>query len=83
MDVASRLQAGQSGVRIQVWTRNLALFQKVFTDSGAKTAPPPIQREKVSLPGIKQPRREANHLSPSSPEIKIEWSHTSTALMPL
>jgi len=32
-----------------------------------------------SFPGIKLPRREANHSPPSSAEVKNAWSYTCTA----
>jgi len=32
----------------------------------------------VFLPGLKRPRREVNHSSPSCPEVKNEWRCTST-----
>jgi len=35
---------------------------------------PPIQQ----VPGLKQPRREADHSLPSSTEVKNTWSYTST-----
>jgi hypothetical protein len=40
---------------------------------------PPIQRVPWALsPGVKRPRREADHSPPSSSEVKNAWSYTST-----
>jgi hypothetical protein len=33
---------------------------------------------RVVSPGVKRPGREANHLPPSSAEVKNAWSYTST-----
>ena len=32
------------------------------------------------FPGVKQPRREADHSSPSNAEVKYEWSYASVSL---
>jgi hypothetical protein len=42
----------------------------------------PIQWVQGALPlGVKRPEREADHLPPSSAEVKNEWSYTSTPLI--
>jgi len=35
---------------------------------------------KVSFPGVKRPRRKADHSPPSSAEIKNAWRNTSVSL---
>jgi hypothetical protein len=43
------------------------------------TTQPPIQWLAEALsPGVKQPEREADHLPPTSAEVKNTWIYTST-----
>ena len=44
----------------------------LFSTAGLDPTYPPI-------PGVKQPGRKADHPSPSSAEVKIEQSYTSTS----
>ena len=66
-------------VQILAGAREFSLFH-----SGSISAlcpiQPPIQLVLGTLhPVSKQPRGEADHTSPSSAEVKNEWSFTSTA----
>jgi len=53
------------------------LHHCVQTGSGAHPASYPVGTG-VSFPGVKQPGCEADHSPPSSAEVQIEWSNTST-----
>ena len=45
---------------------------------------PQIRKYQTYLPRVKRPGRGADHTSPSSAEVKNEWSYTSTPFtMPL
>jgi hypothetical protein len=53
----------------------------VHTGSGAHPfSYPKGSRGRALSPGIKRPRREADHSPPSSAEFKNAWSYTSTHL---
>jgi hypothetical protein len=57
-------------------------FTCTFYPSRSAVGPtqPPIQWVPGALSlGVKRPGREADHLSPSSVEVKNAWSHTSTS----
>jgi hypothetical protein len=59
------------------------LFGKWITATTSRTAlgptQPPIQWVLGALSlGVKRPRREADHSSPSSTEVKNAWSYTPT-----
>jgi hypothetical protein len=76
--IACRLWAGRHGVRVLVGARYFSLLVNVHTVSGAPQ--PAVQCVPgVVLREIKRPRREVNHLPPSSSEYKEDWSYTSTA----
>ena len=57
------LRTGRSGVRIPVVTHG--------------PNQPPTQWIPGPFPGVKRPRREADHSLPSSAEVKNQWSYTS------
>jgi hypothetical protein len=75
----NRIQAGGSGVRIPVGTRDFALLQKVQTDSGAHLASYTMGTGVLSR-GVKRPDHDVYHSPPSSDEIRNEWRYTSTPL---
>jgi hypothetical protein len=41
---------------------------------------PPLIPDRLWTPGIKRPRRESDHSSPSSGEVKNGWNFTSTPI---
>ena len=57
-------------------TKDLYLFRNVPTGSGAHPASNSIGICFYTQ-GAKRPWREADHSTPSSPEVKNEWSYTS------
>jgi hypothetical protein len=64
----------------------LILIPSYITASRPDLRPtqPPLQRvPTVISPGVKWPRREADHSSPSSAEVKNAWSYTSIPLIQL
>jgi hypothetical protein len=71
--LVTRKLVGRSGSRIPpVGTRNP-------TGSEAHSASSLVGNG-GSAPGIKRPRREVDHCTPSSDEVKNEWRYTSTSL---
>jgi hypothetical protein len=72
------LRAGCSGVRVPAGVGNVSLHHTASRPVLGPTQPP-IQRVPVALSlGVKRPVCEADHLPPSSAEIKNAWSYTST-----
>jgi hypothetical protein len=71
--VATRQGAGWYGVRIPTGPKD-TLFSKTF-----KICPPSslFNAYLASFPGVKRPRREVGHSTPSSAEVKNECSCTS------
>jgi hypothetical protein len=71
-----RLEIGVLGFDFK---RELGIF--LFTTASRPAlgpTQPPIQWVPGSFPGVKRPRREADHSSPSSAEVKNAWTYTST-----
>jgi hypothetical protein len=71
--IATRIQTGRFIVRFPEVSRDLSLLHIVVTRSGAHLA----NENRGSLPGLKQPGHEFDPSSPSTAEVKNEWSHTS------
>jgi hypothetical protein len=71
------LLAGRFGVQIQVRAR--VSFSKSSRPPLGPTQPV-INRHRGPFPGVKRPGRDVNH-SPSSVEVKNEWSYTSTPII--
>jgi hypothetical protein len=70
------LDGRRVGVRVPVEVRFLFSLHVVQTGYGAQ---PPIQWVPGTLsPGVKRPGREADHLPPTSAEVKNTWMYTST-----
>jgi hypothetical protein len=65
------------GVRVPAEAGNFSLLHRVQTGSGTHPASYP-RGTRGSFPGVKQPRREADHSLPSSVKVKNAWSYTST-----
>jgi len=63
-----------------VETKNFSVFQNIQTGSGATQ--PPNQWVLRFLPRGKGPKHDFYHSPPSSTEVKNDWSHTSSPLMP-
>jgi len=57
----------------------LSFQHRVKTGSEAHSASCPMDT-KSPLPGVTWPRRQGDHLSPSSAEVKNAWSYTSTPM---
>ena len=55
---------------------DFAVLQNVHTGIVAHPAFHSIVTRAIS-PGVNRPRREVDHSSPSSAEVKNEWSHTA------
>jgi hypothetical protein len=58
-----------SGVRFPAGAGNISLHHRVQKGSDAHPASYPVGN-KGSFPGVKRPGREADHLPPSSAEVK-------------
>jgi hypothetical protein len=71
----TRLPAGRSGARIPVGTKDFSLAQKSRTAVGPASLL--FNGYRGSFPELK-PGRDIYHSPPSSPEVKNEWSRTST-----
>jgi hypothetical protein len=52
------------------------LFSKSFRPALRSTQPPIQWEPRVLSPGVKRPGREADHVSPTSVEVKIMWIYT-------
>jgi hypothetical protein len=76
----TRLQAEQSGVRIDVRARDVSVLQNVQTDSGADPTSSSVGTGFLS-PVVKRPGGEVNHSPPSNVEVKYNWGHTSAPPM--
>jgi hypothetical protein len=66
-----------SGVRFPAEAENFSLHHRVQNGSGSHPTSYPMGT-RGSFPGLKRPRREADHSPPYSAEVKNEWSYTST-----
>ena len=73
-----RLKSGWYGVRIPASARYFSLLQVIQTERGAHSASCTTGTT-FFVPEIKRSSRDAAHSSPSSIEVKNEWSCTSTA----
>jgi hypothetical protein len=72
----TRLQAEQSGVRIDVRARDVSVLQNVQADSGADPTSSSVGTG--FLPTVvKLPGGEVNQSPPSNVEVKYNWSHSS------
>jgi hypothetical protein len=71
------LRAGWWGVRIPIGAGNFSPHHRVPIGSGAHHASYATGNRGFSL-GVKRPGCETDHSSPSSAEVKNEWSYTST-----
>jgi hypothetical protein len=67
------LWSGWSGVHMPVGARDFYRLRDDHTDSGSIHHPIQFTLR------VKRPRREVNHLSPSSSEVKNEWSYTAVS----
>jgi hypothetical protein len=67
-----------SRVRFPAGAGNFSLHHRVQNGSGAHSASYPIGSGRLIPRGVKRPCREADHLPPSSAEVKNAWSYTST-----
>jgi hypothetical protein len=77
VDIATRLRAGRSGVRIPAEVRDFSFLQNLpYLLWGLVSLV--FNGYQGSFPGVKRPGREVNHSPPSSAEVKNEWSYTST-----
>jgi hypothetical protein len=74
----TRLQAEQSGVRIDVRARDVSVLKNVQTDSGADPESSSVGTG-VFSPVVKRPVGDVNQSYPSSAELKYDWSHTSSS----
>lgn len=72
--VATRLQAGRPGCRIQARATYFPLFEVVQTDGAQQRR---VQWVPGSCPGIKGPGHYVDHSPPSSAEAENGWSYTS------
>jgi hypothetical protein len=59
------------------WGKEFLFLHVVQTGSGAQSASYPMWTGGY-FPGVKRPRREANHSSPTSAEVKKTWVYTCT-----
>jgi hypothetical protein len=73
---ATRLRAGGSRIQIPV-EAIFFLFSKTSRASPVSTQSP-IQWAPEYFPRVKGPGNNADHSSPSSPEVKDEWCYNST-----
>jgi len=64
-----------------VGASDCSVFQGVMTGCGVH--PACFQWVTTSFPGVKRPGREVNQSPPSIPEVKNEWSCTSSSLIHL
>ena len=71
--IATRIQTGRFVVRFPEGSRDLSLLHIVLTRSGAHLS----KENRVSLPGLNHPGNEFDPSSPSTVEVKNEWSYTS------
>ena len=60
---------------IPAWCKRFSLLQNTHTGYGAHSAVPG-----ALFPGLKQPARKVNHLSPPSAVVKNAWSYKRTAM---
>ena len=74
--IVTRLRAGQSGVRSPAGGDNFSVLQTDQTGSGAH--PASCSMSSGSHSEVKRPRRGADHLCPSTAEVRNEWSYAST-----
>ena len=75
--IATRLwnwQSRNSG-SIPAWCKRFSLHQNIHTGSGAHPAV-----SGAVFPGVKQPERKVNDVSPPSAVVRNAWSYTRTAM---
>ena len=75
--VTTRLQAGRTGFRTPVWTRDFSVFRN---DHAVFEGPPGLlfSEQRVFSPGVKgSPGHEVNQLCASSTKFKKRWNYTS------
>jgi hypothetical protein len=61
------------------WGQEFSLIHVIQTGSGAHPASYPMGTGALP-PGVKRPKREADHSPPNSVEVKKTWVYTSTPL---
>jgi hypothetical protein len=73
--IATAYRLDDRGVEVRV-----PVGSRIFTSPPAlRSTQPPIQWIPGALsPGVKRPRREADHSPPTSTEVKKTWVYTST-----
>jgi hypothetical protein len=69
--IATTLRAGRIGHRIPV-------VGVLLTSKHARLALGPTKPLLQSVPGVKRPEHDVDHLPPSSTEVETEWSYTSS-----
>jgi hypothetical protein len=72
-----RLHDQGSGVRFPAGAGNLSLHHRLQTGSGALRTSYPLHTGGL-FPGVKRPRREADHSPHPNGEVKNAWRYTST-----
>jgi hypothetical protein len=77
VDIATRLRAGRSGFDSRR-RLGISLFSAVPRPALRPTQPPNQWILEVLSLGVKWPKREADHSTPSRVEVKNTWSYTST-----
>jgi hypothetical protein len=78
VSIVTRLWAKWPGFNYwwgQWW--DFSLHHPIHSSSGAETASYPVGT-RAHTSGVKQPEHETDHSPPSTPEVKNEWSYTST-----
>jgi hypothetical protein len=73
VSIGTKLQAGRSGVKNLAGTKTLYFRQHVQTGSGSHSAYYSMGTGTFAE-SLKRPRSQLDHSSPSSTEVKNEWS---------
>jgi hypothetical protein len=74
--IATRQQAGLSGIRIPIGAKDFSLLQMSRLAQGSPSLL--FSEYEGSFPVVKQLHCEAKHSPPSSTEVKNDWRYTST-----
>jgi len=78
--MVTKLWGVRSEFRIPTGGRAVSLVRNV--QPGCEAHPPSYSVSNGTVsPGVKRPRHQADHSSPSRTEVKNEWRYTSTSLM--